>query len=307
DRSASVVSHNESPDIPYRYSLNPYRGCEHGCAYCYARPTHEYLGFSCGLDFETRIVVKPDAPRLLRAQLAAGKIPPRETLTLSGVTDPYQPAERRFRLTRGCLKVLAELDQPVCVVTKNHLVTRDADLLSHLARTGKAAVSLSIASLDPELTRRLEPRASAPAMRLAAVRALAAAGMPAGVLVAPVIPGLTDHEIPAILQAAAAAGALWAGMSIVRLPHSVADIFADWLERHVPLKRERVLNRIRAFRGGRLNDSRFGTRLTGSGPEAERLARWFEVCRRRAGINGPRPAPVFAARKPDPQLRFEGF
>lgn len=289
-----VLSFNDSPDLGFSVSLNPYRGCEHGCAYCYARPTHEYLGFSSGLDFESIVLVKLDAPERLREELSSPRWQP-QPIALSGVTDCYQPIERRLQLTRRCLAVLAEFRNPVCVVTKNHLVTRDTDLLAGLARDRAAVVCLSITTLDAELARRLEPRASLPAYRLEAIRTLAAAGVPAGVLVAPVIPGLTEHEMFRITEAAARAGARFACYSVLRLPHAVEQLFLDWLDRHLLLRREKVLNRLRQIRDGRLTDGRFGTRLTGTGPEAERLARMFEVACRRAGLTEPFPELSVAA------------
>jgi DNA repair photolyase len=288
DQTRSIITTNDSPDVGFTASLNPYRGCEHGCAYCYARPTHEYLGFSAGLDFETRIVVKEDAPALLRKELSSSKWNPK-VLGLSGVTDPYQPIERRLGLTRRCLEVLAEVRNPVAVVTKNRLVTRDADLLGDLAGHGAAAVFLSITTLDGGLARVLEPRASRPAARLAALAELCRAGVPAGVLVAPVIPGINDHEIPAVLAAAAEAGARHAGYVLLRLPHGVADLFAAWLERHFPDRKDKVLGRIRDLRGGRLNDSRFGRRMRGQGVLAEQIKALFALGRRRAGITGRGP------------------
>ncbi len=288
DRSSSVISCNDSPDIGFETSLNPYRGCEHGCIYCYARPTHEYLGFSAGLDFETKIMVKEDAPRLLRAELSApGWVP--KVIALSGVTDPYQPVERRLKLTRGCLEVLAEFRNPVSVVTKNSLVTRDADLLAELAGCRAAAVFISLATLDTELRKVLEPRTSPPAARLAAIGALARAGIPTGVVVAPVIPGLTDHEIPAIIAAAAEAGATFAAHSVLRLPYAVAPLFEEWLTRHLPEKKDKVLHRLRALRRGKLNNSEFGLRMTGEGIFADQIARLFEVACRKAGLPGREP------------------
>ncbi|MCX7868180.1 MAG: PA0069 family radical SAM protein [Limisphaera sp.] len=298
--SVRVLSFNDSPDLGFSVSLNPYRGCEHGCAYCYARPTHEYLGFSSGLDFESIILVKLDAPERLREELSSPRWEP-QPIALSGVTDCYQPIERRLQLTRRCLAVLAEFRNPVCVVTKNHLVTRDADLLVELARHGAATVCLSITTLDAELARRLEPRASLPGHRLEAICTLAATGVPVGVLVAPVIPGLTDHEMFRILEAAARAGARFACYSVLRLPHAVEQLFLDWLDRTVPLRKEKILNRLRQIREGRLTDGRFGTRLTGTGPEAERLARMFDVACRRAGLTAPFPELSAAAfRVPSP-------
>jgi DNA repair photolyase len=285
DHSSQIITSNDSPDIGFEHSVNPYRGCEHGCVYCYARPTHEYLGFSAGLDFETKIMVKEDASKLLRKELSApGWVP--KVIALSGVTDPYQPVERRLKLTRGCLAVLAEFRNPVTIVTKNSLVTRDLDLLAELARYRAVAVFISVTTLDTELRKVLEPRTSPPAARLATIGALAKAGIPTGVLVAPVIPGLTDHEIPSILEAAAAAGASFAAHAALRLPYAVAPLFEEWLTRHVPKKKDKILNRIRAMRGGKLNNSEFGLRMRGEGIFAEQIARLFEVaCRRTGGLD----------------------
>ena len=260
DTSRSIIALNDSPDVGFEVSFNPYRGCEHGCIYCYARPTHEYLGFSAGLDFETKIMVKHDAPELLRQTLSSPRWQPR-VLGLSGVTDAYQPVERRLELTRRCLQVLAEFRQAVAIITKNRLVTRDADVLGELAGHSAAGVFVSITSLDDELVGRMEPRTSRPAGRLKAITALANAGVPVGVMVAPLIPGLTEHEMPAILKAASQAGARNAGYTIVRLPLEVSTLFQDWLEQHFPGRKEKVLQRIRAMHDGRLNDSRFGMRM----------------------------------------------
>ena len=262
DNSRSIITYNDSPDIPFNASLNPYRGCEHGCAYCYARPYHEYLGLSPGLDFETKIIVKENAPELLRRELSSPHWKP-QTLSLSGVTDPYQPVERTLQLTRRCLEVLAEFRNPVGIVTKNQLVTRDLDLLAELAKYRAAVVYLSITTLDAELARLIEPRTTQPAARLRAISELAHGGVLVGVLVAPVIPGLTDHELPAILKAAADAGARFAGMVPLRLPHAVKDIFTAWLERNFPDRREKVLGQIRSLRGGKLNEAAFGKRKIG--------------------------------------------
>lgn len=299
DLSQTVISYNNSPDIPFTASLNPYRGCEHGCAYCYARPFHEYLGFSAGLDFETKIMVKENAPELLRRELSSPKWKP-QMLALSGVTDCYQPIERRLQLTRRCLAVLAEFRNPVGIVTKNHLVTRDLDLLRELAAHHAVAVNLSINSLDGELARHLEPRASAPKHRLAAVEALAKAGIPVGILVAPVIPALNDHEIPSVLNAARRAGAQWAGTLVLRLPLAVAPLFEQWLEQHAPQKKAKVLGRIRDMRGGKLNDPRFGSRMRGEGIFAGQISQMFHVARRRAGIPENEPELSIAAfRRPE--------
>jgi DNA repair photolyase len=289
DTSRNIIATNDSPDVGFGASLNPYRGCEHGCIYCYARPTHEYLGLSAGLDFETRIFVKEDAPALLRAELSRTGWEP-QVLALSGVTDPYQPIERRLGLTRACLQVLAEFRNPVGVVTKNALVTRDADVLADLASDDCANVALSVTTLDESLRRVLEPRASRADLRLDAVARLNAAGVPAGVMLAPVIPGLNDHEIPAILQRAGEAGARFAGYVMLRLPYAVKSLFAGWLERHFPDRKAHVLSRIEDVRGGRLNDPRFGARMRGEGPTADLVASLFKTARARAGIppRGPR-------------------
>ncbi len=283
DHTATIIARNDSPDLGFEASVNPYRGCEHGCIYCYARPTHEYLGFSAGLDFETRIMVKERAPELLRAELSSPKWKP-QVIAMSGVTDCYQPVERRLKLTRGCLEVLADFRNPVGIVTKNHLVTRDIDVLSELARHQAVVVFVSVTTLDTDLRKVMEPRTSPPAARLAAIEALARAGIPVGVLVAPVIPGLTDHEIPAILSAAVKAGARFAGHVVLRLPYAVAPLFEDWLGRHFPDRKNKVLNRIRSIRGGKLNNAQFGSRMTGEGIFADQIHQMFKVACRKAGI-----------------------
>lgn len=288
DRSKEILSRNNSPDIPFDFGLNPYRGCEHGCVYCYARPTHEYLGFSAGLDFETQIMVKENAAELLRKQFLAPSWKA-ETVSLGTVTDVYQPVERRLRITRRCLEVFAEFRNPVGLVTKNALVTRDADLLGELAKHQAANAFISVTSLDAELARILEPRASAPAARLRAIRELTTAGVPVGVMLAPMIPGLNDHEAPAILKAAAEAGARAAYYVVLRLPFGLKDLFADWLGRHFPERVDKILGRIRETRGGELNDSRFGRRMRGAGPWAEAFNRLFHVARARAGLDQPLP------------------
>jgi DNA repair photolyase len=307
DSTRSIIATNESPDVGFDASVNPYRGCENGCIYCYARPNHEYLGFSAGLDFETKILVKERAPELLRRELASPRWEPK-TLAFSGVTDAYQPAERKLRLTRRCLEVLVEFRNPVGIVTKSNLVTRDIDLLAELARFDAAMVLISLTSLDADLIAKMEPRAARPELRLEAVRQLAAAGVPVGVNVQPIIPGLTDHEIPAILEAAAAAGARFAGKGIVRLPLGVADIFEAWLEEHFPARKEKVLNRLREMRGGRLNDPNFVTRMRGKGAYAEQILRLFELSKRKAGIPPGFPSlSVAHFRRPDPNGRLGLF
>ncbi len=307
DPARSALAFNQSPDIGFGASLNPYRGCEHGCIYCYARPTHEYLGFSAGLDFETRILVKEDAPELLRRELSRPGWQP-QTVALSGVTDPYQPIERRLELTRRCLEVLAELRNPIAIITKNHLVTRDLDLLRELAAQKAVSVQLSVTTLDPRLQRRMEPRTSHPNQRLRAIEKLARAGVPVGVLVAPVIPGLTDHEIPSILEAAARVGARFAGYIVIRLPHGVKTLFEDWLHRNTPDRALKVMNRIRALRGGRLNDPRFGSRMRGGGPFADQIRQLFELSLGRVGMEPKGPTLSTAAfRRPrPPQLDLFG-
>lgn len=284
DDSQSVISYNNSPDVGFDASLNPYRGCEHGCAYCYARPTHEYLGFSAGIDFESRILVKPNSSSLLAAELAKSSWTP-QNLALSGVTDAYQPIERKLQITRSCLKVLAEFRNPVIVITKNHLVTRDTDHLGELAAVNASAVSLSITTLDPKLARIMEPRASSPSQRLDAIANLHEAGIPVGVNVAPIIPGINEHEIPGITEAAAEAGAQFASYTIVRLPLTVAPVFVAWLETHFPERKEKVLSRIRSMRNGKLNNPDFGSRMRGEGPMAEQIRQLFRVSCRRAGLN----------------------
>lgn len=305
DDTRSVIAYNDSPDVGFNASINPYRGCEHGCIYCFARPNHEYLGFSAGLDFETKILVKHDAPELLRAELASPRWEP-QVIAISGVTDAYQPIERRLQLTRRCLEVLAEFRNPVVIITKNELVTRDIDVLCRLAEFNGALVFVSVTSLDADLARELEPRASQPGRRLATIRALAQAGVPVATLVAPVIPGLTDHEMPAIVAAVAEAGAIAASYVPLRLPYGVAPLFEEWLAAHRPLQKEKILNRIRDIRGGRLNDPNFRSRMEGSGAYAEHIGELFELSCRKAGLNSKRPVlSVTAFRRPGPsQLKL---
>ena len=304
DATKTIIAHNQSPDVGFETSINPYRGCEHGCIYCFARPTHEYLGFSAGLDFESRIMVKPDAPRLLEAELSSPKWKP-QLLMMSGVTDCYQPVERKLKITRGCLEVLAKFRNPVGILTKNRLVTRDVDILSELARHEAAVVNLSVTTLDPKLQRILEPRTSPPAARLDAVAQLRAAKIPVGVMVAPVIPGINDHEIPAIVAACAKAGAQFAGHVLLRLPWAVAPLFERWLDEHFPERKAKVLERLRHTRGGqRLYDSRWRKRQTGEGIFAEQITAMFNVSCRRAGL-GERPKLSTAAfRRPSEQLKL---
>jgi DNA repair photolyase len=289
DKSQSIVTENHSPDVPFRYSVNPYRGCEHGCAYCYARPTHEYLGLNAGLDFETRIIVKERAPELLAEWLSREQWVP-EAITFSGVTDCYQPAERRFELTRQCLEVALKFRQPVSIITKNALVVRDLDLLAPLAELNLAHVALSITTLDADLARTLEPRTSRPEARLRAIRAISQAGVPTAVMAAPVIPGLNDSELPAILEAAHAAGASRAGNVLLRLPWSVRPVFLEWLERTQPTHKERILAALKTVRGGELTSARFGERMRGGGPRAEQIQQTFRLFARKFCMDGPWPA-----------------
>lgn len=300
DETRSIINYNDSPDVGFDASINPYRGCEHGCIYCFARPNHEYLGFSAGLDFETKILVKEDAPELLRRELSSPRWEP-QVIAISGVTDPYQPIERRLGLTRRCLEVLLEFRNPAVIITKNELVARDVDVLGEMARFKGILVFVSVTSLDPVLAQDLEPRASRPAKRLAAIEALASSGVPVGTLVAPVIPGLTDHEMPAILSAVAKAGAVAASYVPLRLPYGVAPLFEEWLTLNRPLQKEKILNRVRDIRGGRLNDPNFRTRMQGSGAYAEHIGELFEVSCRRAGLNSAKPAlSVESFRRPGP-------
>lgn len=284
DESKSIVAENDSPDLNFRYSVNPYRGCAHGCAYCYARPYHEYLGLNAGRDFETKIFVKRRAPELLRDFLARDKWRP-ELIAFSGVTDCYQPAEREFQLTRGCVEVASEANQPIGIVTKNALVVRDLDLLAPMAAQQLAVVNISLTTLDPELARDMEPRTSTPTARLRAIRELSNAGVPVRVMTAPIIPGLNDSEIPSLLEAAADAGATSAAWTLLRLPLTVKPVFREWLERTQPTKRDRIESLIRQTRDGELNNSNFGERMRGDGQIAEQIRGVFQVFRKRYGLD----------------------
>jgi DNA repair photolyase len=284
DTSRSVITRNDSPDVPFNRSINPYRGCEHGCVYCFARPSHAYLGLSPGLDFETKIFTKPDAAALLSKELSAPRYRP-EPLALGANTDPYQPIERRERVTRAIVEVLHRCQHPVCIVTKSDLVLRDLDLLAPMAAQRLCSVMVSITTLDPELARRMEPRASVPARRLAALAGLSQAGVPVGVLASPMIPGLNDHELERILEAAHAAGARRAGTILLRLPHELKRLFPEWLEAHYPERSRKVLTLLRDTRGGALYENAFGTRMTGRGPYAELLRQRFDHASRRLGFN----------------------
>ncbi len=291
DTSSSIITRNNSPDVGFAAGLNPYRGCEHGCVYCYARPSHEFLGFSSGLEFETKIMVKEDAPHLLDKALASPGWNP-VVLALSGNTDAYQPIERKLKITRRCLEVLLKYRNPVAIVTKNILVTRDSDILKELAQYQAAAVTVSITTLDKQLARTMEPRTATPQARLEAVARLSAASVPVGVNVAPVIPGLNDEEIPEILKAATNAGAKYAGWIPIRLPYAVKDLFVDWLEHNYPTKKEKILSRIRDMRGGKLNNANFGSRMRGVGIWSEQIKNLFDLGCKRAGM--PNEGPVLS-------------
>ncbi|XGC81467.1 PA0069 family radical SAM protein [Bdellovibrio bacteriovorus] len=284
DSSRSIITKNNSPDICFDYSINPYRGCEHGCAYCYARPSHEYLGFSPGLDFESKIMIKENAPELLREALMKPSWKP-AIIAISGITDCYQPLERKYELTRGCLRVLADFKNPVSMITKNALITRDIDIFQEMVTYDGIQIFISVTTLNPELGSVLEPRTSRPQARLQAIEALAKAGIPVGVNVAPCIPGLNDHELPMILKAASEAGATSAGFTPLRLPSSVLPIFEEWLDVHQPLKKEKVLNSVRDIRGGKLNDAQFGSRMRGEGPRADQMAQMFALYTRKYNLN----------------------
>ena len=286
DSSKSFITYNDSPDIGYNASVNPYRGCSHGCVYCYSRQTHEYLGFSAGLDFETKIMVKTDAPQLLRKELSAKNWKP-QLVGFSGVTDIYQPIEKQLKLTRKCLEVFLDFRNPVGMVTKNYLITRDIDLLQEMAKFDCVSVCMSVTTLDEELRRVMEPRTSSATKRLEAVTKIASAGIHVGVLMSPIIPGLTDHEIPSLVQAAKNAGAKFVGYSIVHLPYGVKDIFAAWVKQQYPERADKILNRIREMRGGKLNDPRFGHRMSGEGIFAEQINKLYKAARNKAGFEKP--------------------
>ena len=289
DASNSIVSENDSPDIPFRFSLNPYRGCAHGCSYCYARPTHEYLGLNAGLDFETKVLVKHDAPVLFREFLARPAWNP-ERIIFSGVTDCYQPVEQEFRLTRQCLGVALEARQPIGIITKNALILRDLDLLTEMAALRLVHVNVSITTLDASLARSMEPRTSSPSARLRTVRQLTDAGVPVRVMVAPIIPSLNDSEIPSILAAAAKAGAKGAGFVLLRLPLTVRPVFLEWLERTRPDCRSRIEAAIRSTRDGKLNSSDFGKRLKASGRISDQISQIFKTFVKRHGLDGQLPS-----------------
>jgi DNA repair photolyase len=289
DHSKSILFKNTSPDMPMTHSINPYRGCEHGCAYCRARPYHEYLGFNAGIDFESKIMVKHDAPALLRKTFDSKKWQP-ECVMMSGNTDCYQPAERRYKLTRQLLEVFLEYRNPVSILTKNALILRDLDLLRELASMNLVRTMLSITSFDKELRRRLEPRTSTAEMKLRAIAELSRANVPVGVMVGPIIPGLNDNEVPSILKRSSEAGATYVAHTILRLPHAVAPIFTAWLEEHYPEKANRVITRVKMIRGGRLNDPRWGTRMTGTGGYADYMHKLVAAITKRYNMDQPRPS-----------------
>jgi len=305
DTTRSIIATNDSPDVGFDASINPYRGCEHGCIYCFARPFHEYLGLSSGLDFESKIFVKEDAPELLRRELSSPRWQPK-FLAMSGVTDPYQPIERRLQLTRRCLQVLAEFRNPVGIVTKNHTVTRDIDHLGELARHQAASVCISVTTLDPKLADVMEPRATRPQGRLDAIAELSRAGIPVKVLTAPVIPGLNDHELPAILAAARQAGAVDAGFVMLRLPYALKDLFTNWLAQHFPERKQKVLGRIREVRGGDLYQSGFGKRMRGDGIFADMVEKMFDLAYAKEKFPGSPELSTAAFRRPQetPMMLF---
>ncbi len=300
DASRSIITRNDSPDVPFDRSINPYRGCEHGCIYCFARPSHAYLGLSPGLDFETRLFAKPDAARLLEKELRKPSYRC-ATIAIGTNTDPYQPIERRLRVMRSVLEVLRDFRHPVMITTKSALVLRDMDILAPMAAAGLPAVALSVTTLDRDLSRILEPRASVPAKRLEAVHRLAVAGVPVTVMVAPVIPFVTDHEFEHILAAAKNHGAVAASYILLRLPFELKELFEGWLDEHMPHRKERVLNAIRAARGGKLYDATHGTRYTGTGTEAELLANRFRAATKRLGLAGARPGLDTSRFRPPPR------
>jgi DNA repair photolyase len=303
DTSRSILAYNDSPDIGFNASLNAYRGCEHGCIYCYARPTHEYFGLSAGLDFESKLFAKFDAPQLLRAELEKKSWKP-QAIGMSGVTDCYQPIERKLEITRGCLQVLLDFRNPVVIITKNYLVTRDMDILKELAQFNAVHVVMSITTLDKELARRMEPRASQPHWRVRAVEELTKAGIHVSVNMAPIIPGLTDHEIPTLLKTAANAGARNAHYTMLRLPYGVKDLFQNWLDEHYPLQKSKVLNRIKEVRGGKLYNAEFGSRMRGEGDYAHHVEQMFARMRTKYHLNLSSPLTAEHFRRQTDQLNL---
>jgi DNA repair photolyase len=306
DSSKSFITYNDSPDISFSAGINPYRGCEHGCIYCYARPSHEYFGLSSGLDFETKIFVKMNAPELLRKEFLSSKWKP-QVIALSGNTDCYQPAEKRLKITRQILEVLLEFRNPAGMITKNKLITRDLDILSEMAKLDLVSVSISVTSLDRLLARKMEPRASTPNDRLEAIEKLAKANIPVGVMVAPIVPGLTDHEIPAILEECKKRGARHAGYTVLRLPYSIKELFEDWLIKNFPERKDKILNRIKSLRGGKLNDPNFGSRMHGIGIFADQIDAIFNLYCKKFKLNeDDRELTTKYFRKKDPK-QFDLF
>lgn len=285
DATRTIIARNTSPDVPFDRSINPYRGCEHGCVYCFARPNHAYLGLSPGLDFETRLLAKPDAPRLLEQELSTPRYRP-AVIAIGTNTDPYQPIERSRRIMRGCLEVLAAFNHPVSIVTKGAMVARDIDILAPMAARGLACVAVSVTTLDRDLCRKLEPRAATPRARLDTIRRLSEAGIPVTVMAAPMIPALTEHELESILEAARDAGAVAAAAILLRLPGEVAELFRQWLETHAPAKARHVLSLLTQARGGKINQAEWGKRFTGQGPLAEMLSQRLHLACKRLGLNG---------------------
>jgi DNA repair photolyase len=303
----SILSSNQSPDIPFDRSINPYRGCEHGCVYCYARPTHTYLGLSAGLDFETKIFAKTNAAELLRKELGRPDAV-RSMIGLGANTDPYQPVERRLQITRSVLSVLGEFEHPISITTKSSLVTRDIDLLTPMAAKNLVKVFISVGTLNADIARTMEPRANAPARRIEAIKRLSAAGIPVGVMVAPIVPALTDQDLERVLETAAQAGARFAGYTVLRLPLEIADLFSEWLEAHHPLRARHVMSLVRQMRGGKDYDSKFGTRMRGTGPIADLIERRFKIACKRLGLNTDRVdqrMQASAAPPPKPQPAFD--
>ena len=289
DTSRTIITRNQSPDVPFDRSVNPYKGCEHGCVYCFARPTHAYLGLSPGLDFETKLFVKKEAPTLLKKELSKSGYQP-ATMALGANTDPYQPVERKLQITRQLLEVLRDFHHPVAIVTKSALIERDIDILAYMAKQGLVQVAVSVTTLSPELSRHLEPRAPTPSRRIEAIQALHKAGIPVGVLFAPVIPSLNDGEMESVLQTCTDAGSQFAGYVMLRLPHEVKSIFKEWLEHYASLKAKRVMNILREIRGGKEYQSQFGVRMKGCGNYADLIAKRFQLACRRLGLNKARLA-----------------
>ena len=288
ETARSIITYNRSPDLPFDRSINPYRGCEHGCIYCFARPSHAYLGLSPGLDFETRLIARPNAPDLLRKELSAKgyRVAP---IAIGTNTDPYQPCERDLEITRRCLEVLRDFGHPVAIVTKGALVERDIDILAPMAERGLVRLGISVTTLDPDLSRRMEPRAPLPARRLAAIRRLSDAGVPVRIMTSPVVPGLTDHEVEALLAAGAEAGADAASWIMLRLPREVSSLWQEWLAEHEPNRAAKVMARLREMHGGRDYDPRWGHRMRGEGEYAEVIARRFRAACRRLGLTEKSP------------------